>query len=130
MTERHVGGMTVYVRITLAPEQLFAAVRAKVRALDSRLPIYGMTTLDEQVSRSLLVERLIAACPPFWIPGDAAGSHRALWGDGLHCGAEDARDRDSDGAGAFQKHVICMVMRVKSGDRILIPRLSGWEIGN
>ena len=58
---RQVGGMTVYVRTNLPPEQLFSAVRAQVRQLDANLPLYAMRTLDTQISNSLLVERLVAS---------------------------------------------------------------------
>ncbi|MGI8741343.1 MAG: ABC transporter permease [Bryobacteraceae bacterium] len=61
MADRFVGGMTVYVRTSLDANQLFSAVRAQVRALDPNLPLYGMRTLDKQISNSLLTERLIAS---------------------------------------------------------------------
>ena len=61
LAERYAGGMTVYVRTTLAPEQLFSAVRAKVREKDPGIPIYGMRTTEEQITNSLSIERLIAS---------------------------------------------------------------------
>ena len=53
--------MTVYLRTALDPDQLFAAVRAKVRELDPNLPVYSMRTTEEQISNSLTTERLIAS---------------------------------------------------------------------
>jgi predicted permease len=112
MTEHHVGGMTVYVRTTLAAEQLFAAVRAKVRVLDSNLPIYAMTTLDEQVSNSLLVERLIASLSAVF--GFLATLLAVIGLYGVMAYTVMRRTREIGirmALGAFQKHVIWMVMR-------------------
>jgi predicted permease len=61
LAEPHVFGMTVYLRTVRDPNQLFSAVRAKVREMDSNVPIYGMRTTDEQISNSLSSERLIAS---------------------------------------------------------------------
>jgi predicted permease len=61
MADEHTGQMTVYVRSALDANQMFAAVRAEVRQMDPNLPLYGMRTLDEQISSSLLIERLIAS---------------------------------------------------------------------
>ncbi|HEV2495053.1 MAG TPA: ABC transporter permease [Terriglobia bacterium] len=55
------GSMTVYIRTTFDPSQLMPAVRAKVRELDSNLPIYDMRTTDVQISNSLSTERMIAS---------------------------------------------------------------------
>jgi hypothetical protein len=76
------GEMTVYVRATLPPEQMFSAFRAKLRDLDRNLPLYGVRTLDQQVS---------------------AGHHRTLWRDGVHGGAPHARNRSAHGAGRVPK---------------------------
>jgi predicted permease len=112
MTEHHVGAMTVYVRTTLAPEQFFAAVRAKVRALDSNLPMYAITTLDEQVSNSLLVERLIASLSMVF--GFLATLLAVIGLYGVMAYTVTRRTREIGirmALGAFQKHVIWMVMR-------------------
>lgn len=61
MASRFVSGMTVYVRTSLDSNQLFSGVRAQVRALDPNLPLYGMRTVEKQISNSLLIERLIAS---------------------------------------------------------------------
>ncbi len=112
MTEPHVGGMTVYVRTTLAAEQFFAAVRAKLRVLDSNLPIYAMTTLEEQVSNSLLVERLIASLSAVF--GFLATLLAVIGLYGVMAYTVTRRTREIGirmALGAFQKHVIWMVMR-------------------
>jgi predicted permease len=61
LADQYVSGMTVYLRTTTDPNQLFSAVRAKVREMDSAIPIYAMRTTDEQISNSLSSERLIAS---------------------------------------------------------------------
>jgi predicted permease len=61
LSSRYVTGMTVYLRTALDPDQLFAAVRAKVRELDPNVPVYSMRTTEEQISNSLTTERLIAS---------------------------------------------------------------------
>jgi ABC-type antimicrobial peptide transport system permease subunit len=52
--------MTGYVRTTLAPEQMFPALRAAVHKLDPNLPVYQMKTVEKQKDDSLAVERLAA----------------------------------------------------------------------
>ncbi len=61
LADRYAGGMTVYLRTTLDPNQLFSAVRAQVRESDAGIPIYAMRTTEEQISNSLSTERLIAS---------------------------------------------------------------------
>jgi predicted permease len=61
LAETYTSGMTVYLRTTLDPNQLFSSVRAKVRDLDPALPIYAMRTTEEQITNSLSTERLIAS---------------------------------------------------------------------
>jgi predicted permease len=53
--------MTVFVRTTSPPEQMFTAFRLAVKQLDSNLPIYNMKTELRQVDDVLVVERLAAA---------------------------------------------------------------------
>jgi predicted permease len=54
------GGMNVYARSALAPEQVFASITSKVKQIDSSLPIFEMRTVEDQIGRSLLTERMIA----------------------------------------------------------------------
>src|SRR6266699_1898543 len=58
---RYLGEMTVYLRTTADPNQLMAAVRLKVRDMDSNLPIYAMRTTEVQINNSLSTERMIAS---------------------------------------------------------------------
>ncbi len=55
-----VGGATVYVRSTQDPAIAFAAARQTVQELDTNVPIYNQRTLERQIERSLLNDRLIA----------------------------------------------------------------------
>jgi len=48
----------VIVRSTRAPQSLVSAIRAQVVAVDPEIPLYGVRTMEEAVSRSLLTRRL------------------------------------------------------------------------
>ena len=52
---------TFYVKIRGTPDQAFQAIRQVVRQADPEVPILFFRTLDEQVSRSLNTERMLAA---------------------------------------------------------------------
>ncbi|PYV07949.1 MAG: multidrug ABC transporter substrate-binding protein, partial [Acidobacteria bacterium] len=52
--------MTGYVRSRLDARQMYAAIRRAVGELDANLPVYGMRTLEVQLERSLVTERLVA----------------------------------------------------------------------
>jgi len=105
-------GMVVYIRTTSAPEQFFAAVRGRVRALDSNLPLYGMRTLDEQVSNSLLTERLIASLSAVFGFLATLLAVIGLYGVMAYTVARRTREIGIRMAlGAFQTDVIWMVMR-------------------
>ena len=56
-----VQGMTVYARALGDPTAIFAAMRRAVNELDSNVPIYRMRTLDQQLDKSLMSERLLAS---------------------------------------------------------------------
>lgn len=61
MFEGDDAGATFYVKVRGAPEQAIPSIRRMVREADPRLPILGIRTLDDQVSRSLSTERILAA---------------------------------------------------------------------
>jgi len=61
LSDRHPGGMTVYVRTAMDPTQLIPTLRAKVRDLDPNLPVYSMRTTEVQINNSLSTERMIAS---------------------------------------------------------------------
>ncbi len=112
LASNFVGGMTVYVRTTLPADQFFGAVRRKVRDLDSNLPLYGMRTLDDQVSKSLLVERLVASLSMVFGLLATLLAIIGLYGVMAFTVARRTREIGIRMAlGAFQGHVIWMVMR-------------------
>jgi predicted permease len=54
-------GMTVYARAQGDPVDLFASMRRTVNELDSNVPISRMRTLEQQLDKSLMSERLLAS---------------------------------------------------------------------
>ncbi len=54
-------GGTFFVRVRGTPEQAFQSIRAVLRRADAGLPMLFAGTFDEQVSRSLNTERMLAA---------------------------------------------------------------------
>jgi predicted permease len=105
-------GMTVYVRTSMAPEPFFALARAKVRELDANVSVYGMRSMDEQVSNSLLVERLIASLSAVFGFLATLLAIIGLYGVMAYTVARRTREIGIRMAlGAFQGDVIWMVMR-------------------
>jgi ABC-type antimicrobial peptide transport system permease subunit len=51
---------TLYVRAASDPLALAASVRAAVRGVDRNIPVYGVKTVAQQVSETLVQERLTA----------------------------------------------------------------------
>ncbi len=56
-----ISGMTMYVRTPQKPEALVENMRQVVRQLDPTLPVFNVRTIEQQVNRSLVNERLIAS---------------------------------------------------------------------
>ena len=61
LASRFQGGMTVYLRTAIDPQQVMPLIRQKMRRLDANVPVYAMRTADEQISQSLRTERLVAS---------------------------------------------------------------------
>ena len=60
---RQANGMeniTMYVRTEQDPDPLMQSIRRAVAAIDPRVPIYGVSTMEDVVQRSVVNERLIA----------------------------------------------------------------------
>ena len=94
------------------PEQMFSALRAKVRDLDANLPLYSMRTLDQQISASLLTERLIASLSTVFGFLATLLATIGLYGVMAYTVARRTREIGVRMAlGAFQKDVIWLVMR-------------------
>ncbi len=112
MASNFVGGMTVYVRTNMEPNQFFSAVRAKVRAMDPNLPLWAMRTVDQQISKSLLTERLVAGLSTAFGFLATLLAMIGLYGVMAYTVARRTREIGIRMAlGAFEKHVIWMVMR-------------------
>ena len=53
-------GMTAYLRTEAGPENMFSLLRRTVREVDLNVPVYRMRTLEQQLDKSLMSERLLA----------------------------------------------------------------------
>jgi ABC-type lipoprotein release transport system permease subunit len=51
--------MTVYVRTSLPSRQVFKVIRKQVHEIDSSVPIYEISTMEDQLDNSLATERLV-----------------------------------------------------------------------
>ena len=112
LADNFVSNMTVYVRTTIAPDQFFSVVRSKIRALDPNLPLYAMRTMDDQISDSLLIERLIASLSTVFGFLATLLAVIGLYGVMAYTVARRTREIGIRMAlGAFQGDVIWMVMR-------------------
>jgi predicted permease len=58
--EAPASGGTFWIRTRVTPESAFASIRTAVHALDPALPIEQMRTVDDQLDRTLVNERLLA----------------------------------------------------------------------
>ena len=112
LADKYTSGMTVYVRTTMDANQLFPAIRAKVRELDSNVPIYGMRTTEEQISNSLSSERLIASLSAVFGFLATLLATIGLYGVMAYTVARRTQgDRHPDGAGRGAGNVVWMVMK-------------------
>jgi predicted permease len=112
LAARHIGGMTVYVRTTLEPSQIMAAVRQKMQTLDANLPIYGVRTTEEQIDNSLRTERLIASLSSVFGFLATLLAVIGLYGVMAYTVARRTREIGIRMAlGAIQGNVVWMVMR-------------------
>jgi putative ABC transport system permease protein len=61
LAQQYNGVMTLHVRTTARPESVLAAVQQSIRALDAKLPITYIKTLDQYRGDALFTKRLQAA---------------------------------------------------------------------
>ncbi len=112
LSSDRLGNMTVYMRTTLDPNQAFTAVRAKTRELDANLPMYGVRTVDKQISNSLLAESLIASLSTIFGVLATLLATIGLYGVMAYTVARRTREIGIRVAlGAIQGDVIWLVMR-------------------
>jgi predicted permease len=60
MLEAEPRTLTAYIRTSVAPETLFAAIRRLMQTIDPALPVFDMITMETQVGRSVADDRMIA----------------------------------------------------------------------
>lgn len=58
-TQMGLAEMTVYVRTSLSSGQVFRAIREQVRGIDAAIPIYDVSTMEDQLDRCLATDRLM-----------------------------------------------------------------------
>src|SRR6266404_305464 len=106
------GSMNVYVRTDLEPDQMFRAIRTAVKALDAGLPVYDMRSVEEQIDRILITERMIAMLSTVF--GVIATLLAIVGLYGVMAYTEARRTREIGiriALGAIGKDVVWMVMR-------------------
>ena len=106
------GGMNVYVRTALETEQMFNAIRKTVAGLDRTLPVFDLRTMEEQIDRSLVTERMIAMLSAVFGLVATLLATVGLYGVMAYTVGRRTREIGIRMAlGAFSKDVIWMVMR-------------------
>jgi predicted permease len=107
-----VTGMNIYVRTAIEPAQTFAAVRKVIGGIDGTLPVYDLRTMNEQIDRSLVTERMIAMLSAVFGVVATLLAMVGLYGVMAYTVARKTREIGIRIAlGAFGKDVIWMVMR-------------------
>lgn len=110
--DQHPGQATIYMRTTEDPRQLMSIVRQKIHALDPSLPVFDVRTTDEQISRSLRNERLIASLSSLFGTVATLLAIIGLYGVLAYTVSRKTREIGIRMAlGAIKGHVIWMVMR-------------------
>jgi predicted permease len=66
VTQQHASGLTLYVRTMGDSDRMIGSVRDIVRALDPRLPVYNIKTLEAQIDSQLSHERILASLSSFF----------------------------------------------------------------
>jgi predicted permease len=104
--------MNVYVRTELESDQMFRAIREAVKRLDNAIPIYDMRTVDQQIDRSLVTERMIAMLSAVFGIIATLLAIVGLYGVMAYTVARRTREIGIRVAlGALSKDVVWMVMR-------------------
>jgi predicted permease len=119
------GGMNVYIRTTLEPEQMFSPIRKTMSGIDGTLPVFDLRTMNEQIDRSLVTERMIAMLSAVFGLVATLLATVGLYGVMAYTVGRKTREIGIRMAlGAFGKDVVWMVMR-----EVLILIAAGVTIG-
>ena len=112
LADRHVGGMTVYLRTRVDPKQIMPIIRQQVRRLDPNIPVYEMRTTEQQLDLSLRTERLVASLSTVFGVLATMLAIIGLYGVMAYTVARRTREIGIRMAlGALQGNVIWMIMR-------------------
>jgi ABC-type antimicrobial peptide transport system permease subunit len=91
---------------------MFRAIRTAVKGLDASLPVYAMRSVDEQIDRALITERMIAMLSAVFGVIATLLAIVGLYGVMAYTVARRTREIGIRIAlGAFGKDVVWMVMR-------------------
>jgi ABC-type antimicrobial peptide transport system permease subunit len=132
MGDPFLNDMTVWLRTTLAPEQVFAAARQRVARLDPNVAIYNMRTMQQAVDDSLTAERLVATLAGFFGALATLLATIGLYGVMAYTVARRTREIGIRVAlGAASGDVVWMVLRevvvmVAAGVAIAVP--AAWAL--
>ena len=107
-----IAALVMYVRTERAPDQAFRQVRALVREMEPNLPVTNMKTLDQQVSESLVTERLVATLAAVFGALATGLAIMGLYGVMAYMVTRRAREIGIRMAlGAMKGNVVWLVMR-------------------
>jgi predicted permease len=63
---RDIHGLTAYIRTITDPLKQLGAIRQVVRSINAKIPLFNVTTLEEQVDQSIATERMVATLSTFF----------------------------------------------------------------
>ena len=118
-------GMTAYVRTRSDPANLFGGIRQTVREVDAGVPVFALRTLEQQVDKSLVRERMLASLSTIFGSLATVLAAIGLYGVMAYVVARRTREigiRMALGAGAPK--VVWLVMR-----EVLLLAVIGVAIG-
>jgi len=66
VAQQHASGLTLYARTVVDSDRMISRIRDTVHALDPRLPVYNIKTLEGQINSQLSQERILASLSTFF----------------------------------------------------------------
>ncbi len=132
MEDDFAGGAVMYMRTTSQPDAAFGSIREAARQLDANIPIYNPRTLDHQIDRSLLNDRLIATLSTSFGVLATLLAVIGLYGVMAYTVARRTREIGVRMAlGAVQGDVVWLVMRevmTLVGTGIVLGLIAAWGL--